>query len=206
MWICFGKRFADIVFSGVALVALSPIMAVVALLVKLESPGDVVYKGLRSGLGGTPFNILKFRTMVADAESKGGFSTAYNDPRLTKLGRFLRRFKIDEFPQFYNVLRGDMSLVGPRPQVPAYTEKYIGEEKCILSVRPGITDFSSVHFSNLDKILGDENVDAKYLREIEPVKNKLRIKYVKELSFCTDLTLVLWTVLALLGVKRRWNI
>jgi lipopolysaccharide/colanic/teichoic acid biosynthesis glycosyltransferase len=115
--------------------------------------------------------------MVPNAERIGGPSTGLNDPRLTKLGTFLRKYKLDELPQLINVLKGDMSIVGPRPQVEEYTKLYNDEEKIILSVKPGITDYASIRFINLDQILGDANVDEKYLREIEPEKNKLRIKY-----------------------------
>lgn len=206
IWGCYGKRLFDITVSVLALLVLSPLLLIISALIKLESPGGAIYGGIRTGLFGRMFKILKFRTMIIDAEKRGGFSTAYNDPRLTQVGRILRKFKIDEFPQFWNVLAGEMSLVGPRPQVPSYTDRYTEEEKIILSVRPGITDFSSIHFSNLDKILGDDDVDAKYLREVEPVKNRLRILYVKEISFLTDMQILFWTALTLFGVRKRWNI
>lgn len=199
------KRVFDVAVSAAVLLLIWPLLLVIAVLVKLNSPGPVIYGGVRAGIGGRRFKILKFRTMRPDAEQTGGYSTAHNDPRLTSIGKFLRRFKLDELPQFINVLLGEMSLVGPRPQVIAYTDKYQGEEKLILSVRPGITDYASIHFSNLDEILGDADVDGKYLREVEPVKNKLRLKYVRDCSFSADVTILIWTVFAVFGIRRKWN-
>jgi lipopolysaccharide/colanic/teichoic acid biosynthesis glycosyltransferase len=144
--------------------------------------------------------------MVPDAEKMGGLSTALNDPRLTKIGAFLRKYKIDELPQLINVLIGDMSIVGPRPQFEKYTKLYNDEEKIILMVKPGITDYASIRFINLDKILGDEKVDEKYLREIEPEKNRLRIKYAREHSFWVDCRIIVLTMLQMLRIRSVWNI
>jgi lipopolysaccharide/colanic/teichoic acid biosynthesis glycosyltransferase len=132
--------------------------------------------------------------MVINAESKGGPSTALNDVRLISIGKFLRKHKLDELPQFINVLKGEMSIVGPRPQVEQYTKLYNAEEKIILSVKPGLTDYSSVEFINLDSILGDDDVDTKYLEEIEPKKNKLRIKYAREHSLLIDIKIIIQTI------------
>ena len=176
------KRFLDIVFSLFLLAILSPFLILISLIIRITSNGPALYKGKRSGRYNIPFLILKFRTMVIDADKIGGHSTAQNDPRVTKVGRLLRSTKIDELPQLINVLKGEMSLVGPRPQVLYYTKQYKREEKLIFSMRPGITDLASLYFSNMDAILGDKNVDQKYKQEIEPIKNKLRIKYVKEAS------------------------
>ena len=139
------------------------------------------------------------------AESLGGPSTAHNDPRLTRQGRSLRKHKLDEIPQFINVLRGDMSVVGPRPQVEQYTKLYTAEEMIILLVRPGIVDFASLRFINLDEILGDERVDEKYYREIEPEKNRLRVKYAKEHNFAMDCRILLLTSVHLLRINSLWN-
>ena len=177
-----------------------------AIMIRKESPGPVFYRGARSGLDGEPFRIFKFRTMVPDAEKTGGPSTALNDPRLIKIGVFLRKYKLDELPQLINVLIGDMSIVGPRPQVEKYTKLYNDEEKIILTVKPGVTDYASIRFINLDQILGDENVDEKYLREIEPEKNRLRIKYAKEHSFWIDCRIILLTILQMLRIRSVWNI
>ena len=200
------KRLFDIIFCLIAFPIMLPLFAVIGLVIKLDSPGSVFYRGQRTGLNGKPFRIFKFRTMIADAERKGGPSTALNDHRLTNSGRFLRKYKIDELPQFINVLKGEMSIVGPRPQVERYTKLYDEEEQTILSLRPGLTDFASIKFVNLDQILGDESVDEKYLKEIEPIKNKLRIKYVKDHSFWVDLKIIFMTLVQLLRLKKIWNI
>jgi lipopolysaccharide/colanic/teichoic acid biosynthesis glycosyltransferase len=196
------KRCLDVVLSVVAIALLSPVVIAVAALIKITSPGPVLYRGLRAGRDGKNFHILKFRTMVVDAEKKGGASTAVDDPRLTRVGRLLRKYKLDELPQFFNVLGGSMSLVGPRPQVLSYTDKYQGEERLILNVRPGITDLASLYFSDMDKVLGSGDVDAKYAKEIEPVKNVLRLRYVKEASLFLDLRILVETVLKLVGVAN----
>lgn len=202
----FLKRAFDIAASLYGLIVLSPVMFFVAIFVKCESPGPVFYLGKRTGRYGIPFRIIKFRTMVAEADKMGGGSTtALNDPRLTRIGRFLGKYKLNELPQLINVLRGEMSIVGPRPQMKEYTKLYNDEERIILSVRPGITDYASVKFIDLEKTLGDENVDKKYFREIEPEKNRLRIKYAKENSLLVDLHIIFRTIIALFGINDIWN-
>lgn len=196
----FGKRLTDIAVSLLAIIIFGPLMLVIASLIKMGSPGPVFYRGERAGRAGTTFRILKFRSMVADAEQKGGFSTAINDPRLTSTGRFLRKFKLDELPQFFNVLFGDMSLVGPRPQVLYYTNRYKDDELIILTVKPGITDLASLHFADMDAVLGTGDVDALYQAEIEPVKNQLRIRYVLERSYLLDLRILVGTAFKLIGI------
>jgi lipopolysaccharide/colanic/teichoic acid biosynthesis glycosyltransferase len=143
--------------------------------------------------------------MVPNAESLGGPSTALGDPRLTRIGATLRKYKLDELPQLLNVLKGEMSLVGPRPQVQAYTDLYSAEEKRILDVRPGLTDFASIEFIHLDSMLGSEDVDEKYAREIEPRKNELRLKYVREQSLATDLLILFRTITRLATIRKLWN-
>jgi len=188
------KRLIDVAGASVGLLFSLPFFVVIAAAIKLTSAGPVFYRGVRTGRNGKPFRIYKFRTMVPDAERVGGPSTALNDSRITPIGRFLRKHKMDEIPQFINVLKGEMSLVGPRPQVERYTKLYKGEEKIILSVRPGLTDYASIHFIDMDATLGDGDVDRKYLEEVEPQKNALRIRYVKEQSFFTDLKILLKTL------------
>ena len=198
----FLKRAFDIVASLCGLIILSPVMSIVAIIIKLDSPGPVFYIAERTGRYAIPFKITKFRTMVAEADKMGGGSTtALNDPRFTRTGRFLGKYKLNELPQLINVLRGEMSIVGPRPQVDEYTKLYNDEEKIILSVCPGITDYASVKFIDLEKTLGEENVDEKYFREIEPKKNRLRIKYARENSLLIDLHILFKTIIALLGLK-----
>lgn len=138
------KRLFDIVFSLLGLIILSPFILVLAILIKEEDGGSVFYRGVRVGRHGKPFRIFKFRTMVVNAENIGGPSTPDDDPRITGIGRFLRKYKLDELPQLINVLKGEMSLVGPRPEVPHYVNMLTKEERAILSVRPGITDWASI--------------------------------------------------------------
>lgn len=193
------KRLTDLGLSAAAVLILAPVLLLIAVLIKAGSPGPVFYRGERAGRNGRVFRILKFRSMVVDAERKGGFSTAIDDPRLTGTGRFLRKYKLDELPQFFNVLAGDMSLVGPRPQVLFYTSKYTGDEQLILSVRPGITDLASLYFSDMDSVLGSGDVDARYLAEVEPVKNRLRLRYVREQSYLLDIRILVETAFKLIG-------
>ena len=199
------KRLFDLLFSLIGFIIALPFLLVISLLIKINSPGPVFYRGIRSGLNGKPFKIFKFRTMVVGAEKLGGHSTGFNDPRLTRIGKFLRRAKLDEMPQLINILKGDMSVVGPRPQVQDYTNRYKGEEKMILSVKPGLTDYATIEFINLDKILGDEEVDEKYLREVEPKKNYLRLRYAKEHSFWIDLKIIFHTTLRMLKLRKLWS-
>lgn len=202
------KTIFDTFFSISALAVLLPLIVLISLVVKLTSPGDIFYKGTRAGKNNVNFKIYKFRTMIQDAEDVGGHSTALNDFRLTKIGRFLRKYKLDELPQFINVIKGEMSLVGPRPQVTYYTNQYKNEMKLILSVKPGLTDLASLYFLDMDEILGTANVDDKYANEIEPIKNLLRLRYVKEQNFILDIRILLETAFSLLGCKNitRLNI
>ena len=196
------KRTFDVVLSVFVVLVAAPFLLVIAAIITLESPGPVFYRGQRAGLGGRVFRIFNLRSMVSDAENKGGYSTAADDPRVTRVGRFLRKHKLDELPQFFNVLWGDMSLVGPRPQVLFYTNQYQGEEALILSVKPGITDFASLYFVDMDTLLGSGDVDVRYQKEIEPVKNKLRLRYVKERSFLLDLRILVETAFKIFGVDN----
>ena len=204
------KRIFDIIVAFIALTLLSPIFFLIFLAIKMTSHNhnEVFYKGVRAGKNNVNFKIYKFRTMIQETENIGGYSTALNDFRLTKIGRFLRKFKLDELPQFINVIKGEMSLVGPRPQVLYYTNQYTADLKLILSVKPGMTDLASLYFIDMDKILGDKNVDKKYATEIEPIKNLLRIKYVKQQNFFLDMRILIETVFSLIGINNitRLNI
>ncbi len=200
------KRLLDVLISIILILFLSPFFLAVSIFVKFSSSGPTFYRGTRTGLRGKPFLIYKFRTMVSNAEKIGGFSTALNDHRLTGVGRILRKYKVDEIPQFFNVLKGEMSLVGPRPQVSYYTNLYSKKEKVILSVRPGITDLASLYFSDMDSTLGDSDVDKYYEENIEPIKNKLRLKYVKEISLLLDLRILLETFFKVFGIAGVTNL
>jgi lipopolysaccharide/colanic/teichoic acid biosynthesis glycosyltransferase len=190
------KRLFDITLSFIGLLVLFPLFVVIAVLIKLNSKGPVFYRGVRVGLRGRLFRMYKFRTMVVDAEKLGGPSTPADDPRITRIGRFLRRRgKLDELPQLINVLEGDMSLVGPRPEVPQYVALYTDEEKAVLRVRPGLTDYASVWNSNEGEILrGSQDPEKDYMEKIKPEKIRLQLKYVKNHSFWVDLTIILQTL------------
>jgi len=184
------KRLFDIIVCFISLPFLFPFFIIFAMIIKLSSPGPVFYRGLRTGLHGRTFRIIKFRTMVINAEKIGGGTTALNDFRIFKFGKFLRRYKLDEIPQIINVIKGDMSIVGPRPELPQYTNQFKGEELLILSVRPGMTDYSSVKYFSLQEIVGSKNADQVFEKNILQQKNKLRIKYVKEQNIFQDIKLI----------------
>lgn len=198
------KRAFDIAASGVALIALSPLFVVAALAVKFDTPGPVFYRGTRTGGFGIPFFMLKFRSMFRDASTeRKGFTTGLDDPRVTRVGKVLRRWKVDELPQLVNVFRGEMSLVGPRPEMPYYTSKYVGDEVSILDVRPGITDYSSIRFYALHEVVGAGDPDEAFERLVLPTKNRLRVQYVAERTFWGDLVLISQTVLLLARAVLR---
>jgi lipopolysaccharide/colanic/teichoic acid biosynthesis glycosyltransferase len=176
-------------------------MIIIAFAVRMSSPGPVFYRGVRTGRWGVPFRIYKFRTMVDGAEGMGGGTTALGDPRVTPVGRFLRRHKLDEFPQLINVLVGDMAIVGPRPELPQYTEQYSAEEQRILSVRPGITDHSSLKFASLEHEVGGADADRNYEELVLPEKNRLRLHYVDNQSFMGDMALAFQTIARILTKK-----
>ena len=193
----YNKHIKPLIGRGIAvplLVVLSPVFAVVSAAIIVDSGLPVFYRGQRGGLGGRPFRIFKFRTMVADADKIGGGTTALDDPRITRVGGFLRKTKMDEFPQLLNIIRGEMCFVGPRPELLRYTSQYSGPERYIVRVRPGITDFSSIEFINLDEVVGEADADAVYERNVLQRKNQLRIKYVEQMSPTTDLRLFTSTV------------
>src|SRR5438445_738285 len=191
------KRSFDLILSLLGLIVLAPVFAAVAVAIKIESAGPVFYRGLRAGRYGKAFRIFKFRTMVVKAEALGSASTPEDDQRITRVGRFLRKLKLDELPQLLNVVRGEMSLVGPRPQVPWAVEQYTPEERTILKVRPGITDPASVRFRNEGEILrGSADPDKDYFEKIHPEKMRLSIEYVQKQSFLLDCKILLQTMAA----------
>ena len=196
------KRLFDLVCSILALVIFSPFLLLTAILIKLDSRGPVFYRGIRVGLNGKPFRIYKFRSMSNDAEKTGVSTTSIKDLRITNLGRFIRRYKWDEVPQLINVFLGDMSLVGPRPEVQRFVEKYTDKEKSILKVRPGITDWASIKYRDEGGIIaasGIKDADEAYEKLIRPGKLELQMKYVQERSFWLDLKLIFATLKAIIS-------
>jgi len=194
------KRLLDGIVAALSLVLLGPVLILIALIIKISSPGPVLYRGTRVGLDGKLFAMMKFRTMVVNAESLGGSATAADDPRITTIGKLLRRYKLDELPQFLNVLVGDMSLVGPRPEVQKYVNLYSPEEKAILEVRPGITDWASIWNSNEAAVLeGSRDPEKTYEELIRPTKLALQLLYVREHSFFTDLKILFHTAVKLIN-------
>lgn len=188
------KRCLDFSIALIAIIMLSPIILLFTLAVLIDDGFPIFYTPLRGGYKGKPFKIIKYRTMVRDADKIGGGTTALNDPRITKVGSFLRKVKADEIVQIFNVLTGTMSFVGPRPELLQYTEQYTEEESVILNVRPGITDYSSLEFINLDEIVGGENADEMYEKYVLKRKNQLRIKYAEEVSLKTDFIILFKTI------------
>lgn len=190
------KRLFDIFFSLIGMILSSPLILLFSILIKLESPGPAIYKGKRMGKNGRVFDMFKFRSMVQNADKIGGPSTSADDPRLLKIGKFLRKYQMDELPQFLNILKGDMSFVGPRPEVPSEVERYKKEDRdIILSVRPGLTDLATLENVHEEEILkGAEDPHEAYRRLIQPQKIELAKKYVREKSFFLDIKIILKTL------------
>jgi len=198
----FIKRKVDICFSFLGLFLSLPLILILVFLIKKEDKGPIFYTGQRVGKNGELFNIYKFRTMVVDADKKGGPSASDDDPRITKIGKVLRKYKLDEIPQLINVLRGEMSIVGPRPEVPQEVETYTDEEKRVLSVKPGITDYASIHFNNEGEILkGSSNPHEAYRKMIRPTKLRLALQYVDDHSFLIDLNIIIQTILIIIKTR-----
>jgi len=193
------KRSFDVITSLLGVIALSPLLLVAATAVRCSSPGPILFRQERVGRNFCSFRILKFRTMTVDAPQRGGPLThGHDDPRITRVGRFLRRWKIDELPQLFNVLRGEMSLVGPRPEVAKYVELYRNDYTEILQVRPGITDLASLKYRNEAALLGAAvDADAEYRAHILPDKIALAKDYVRHATFSLDVRILLRTVLGL---------
>ena len=196
------KRVLDLVLALIFAVILAPVYLILALAVVIDTGFPVFYRAERGGYRNRPFRIFKFRSMVKNADKIGGGTTALNDSRITKVGNILRKTKLDEIPQLFNIIKGDMSFIGPRPELLRYTSQYEGEELLIHRVRPGITDYSSIEFINLDEIVGGENADEMYEKYVLKRKNELRVKYAKTVSFTTDFKLLfitIWDVLKKIG-------
>lgn len=191
------KRIFDFFSSFIGLLIIHPFFFIIALIIKFNDFGPVFYKAPRVGKNGKLFIMYKFRTMVVNADKIGASSTTSSDSRITGIGRFLRKYKLDEIPQLINVFIGNMSVVGPRPEVKFFTDLFTEEEKVILSVKPGITDYASVWNSDEGKILeGAEDPDKAYMELIWPEKKRLQLKYVRERSFWVDIKIVFLTLRA----------
>ena len=196
------KRGFDVIGALAGSIVLAPVMLALAVAIKVSSPGPVLYRGVRVGLGGRRFRMSKFRTMVIDADRIGGPSPSETDSRVTRIGRFMRKLKLDELPQLFDVLRGEMSFVGPRPEVPQYVEMYTDEEKAILSVRPGITDWATLWNPDEGAVLAaSDDPERAYLEKIRPQKIRWQLEYVRRRSFWIDLQILGQTVAAV--VLRR---
>jgi len=190
-----GKRAFDLFWSALGLAVLSPVLALVALAVKLEDGGPVFFRQLRIGRRGRPFRIWKFRTMVVDADRQGRAITVGRDPRITRVGHWLRDSKLDEIPQLLNVFSGEMSLVGPRPEVPRYVELYTEAQRAILALRPGITDLASIKYRNESDLLGAaENPDETYVQILLPDKIRINLAYASEAGLWSDFLVILATL------------
>jgi lipopolysaccharide/colanic/teichoic acid biosynthesis glycosyltransferase len=197
------KRLFDVTAASLALVAFSPVLAVIAILIKREDGGPVLYAGRRVGRGGNPFGMYKFRTMVLNADRIGGSSTPDDDPRITPVGKFLRRYKLDELPQFINVVKGDMSLVGPRPETPEFVALFTPAERRVLTVRAGIAGPSTLAFMDEAKLLADAD-DAVLLYEQHLLHERVQadLSYLDERSMTYDVRLLLAQVVAILRRLR----
>ena len=188
------KRIFDITLSLFGLIILLPFMLIIAIFIKFDSKGSIFFKQIRVTKGGREFKILKYRTMRAGSD-KYSQITVGKDERITKIGSFLRKYKLDEIPQLINILIGDMSLVGPRPEVPKYVALYTDEQKEILKVRAGITDYASIEFSDENDLLAlEKDPEKEYIEKIMPKKIELNKKYLSEISILTDIKIILLTI------------
>jgi lipopolysaccharide/colanic/teichoic acid biosynthesis glycosyltransferase len=196
------KRIFDLFFSLVGILLLLPLFLAISIWIKLDSPGNVLFRQIRIGRFGREFSIYKFRTMVADAESKGKQITVAKDTRITRSGQFLRKYKLDELPQLFNVVKGEMSLVGPRPEVPKYVAYYTAEQRRVLDVLPGITDPASIKFRNESELLEDTaNPENVYINEIMPQKLELNMQYLGKDNLGFALLIILKTLQQVIGIS-----
>lgn len=194
------KRFLDIILSLLVIIILLPLFVVIAILISIESPGGPFYKQVRVGKEGKPFDLYKFRSMRTGSDKKGLITVGNADSRITKMGRFVRKYKLDEFPQLINVLKGEMSVVGPRPEVPKYVAMYNEDQRKVLSVRPGLTDYASIQYFEENEILAQsDDPERTYINEVMPEKLRLNRKYIEEQSLGTDFSIIMKTLGKILG-------
>lgn len=193
------KRIFDLFFSGIGLIIISPIFMLLSLLISLDSKGGIFYKQVRIGKNMRPFKLFKFRTMYANSDKKGLLTVGDNDNRITRVGYYLRKYKLDELPQLINVFIGDMSFVGPRPEVEKYVKLYNNEQQKVLSVKPGITDWASIQYVNESELLARSSEPEKtYINEIMPAKLAINLEYVKQNNLLIDIKIILYTFKAIL--------
>jgi lipopolysaccharide/colanic/teichoic acid biosynthesis glycosyltransferase len=193
------KRAFDFLFSVIGLVAITPVMLLLALIITIDSKGGVFYKQVRIGKNKKPFKLYKFRSMSTDADKKGLLTVGNKDSRITKIGYYLRKYKLDELPQLINVLYGNMSFVGPRPEVEKYVKLYNHEQLMVFNVKPGITDWASIKYVNENEILAKSSQPEKtYIEEIMPAKLKLNLEYVKHNNVFVDIKIILLTIKAII--------
>jgi lipopolysaccharide/colanic/teichoic acid biosynthesis glycosyltransferase len=196
------KRLFDLIFSSIFLLLFLPFGIIIALFIAMGSKGGVFYKQERIGLNGKPFYLLKFRSMRVNADKSGKLTVGMRDSRITKTGYFIRKFKLDEFPQFINVLKGEMSVVGPRPEVAEYVRLYTEKQREILKVKPGITDYASLeYFSENELLAKSENPEMTYIEEVMPSKISLNEKYLKNPVLREDIKIIWLTFLKIIGIK-----
>jgi len=197
------KRSFDIFFSVIGLILLSPVFLIMAIWIKCDSYGLVFYRQVRVGKNGKNFLLYKFRSMRVGSDKKGLLTVGERDPRITRSGRFIRKFKLDEFPQLINVLRGEMSIVGPRPEVPKYVALYNEEQRKVLDVRPGISDWSSIRFRNENELLAQaEDSEDFYISDVMPEKLRMNLEYVQENNFWMDIKIIFITLKKLISKDK----
>lgn len=200
------KRLFDILFSGLMLLLFSPLFMLLAIAIALDSRGGVFFGQVRVGRDGAHFRMWKFRTMRPQAELSGQLTVGSSDRRITRVGYFLRKLKVDELPQLWNVFKGDMSVVGPRPEVPRYVALYNEDQRRVLSIRPGITDYASLrYFSESDLLAASEHPEQTYIDEIMPAKLKLNLEYVSNYGLIEDLRIIWLTGLRVVGFGKDAN-
>jgi len=197
------KRIFDILASTLGLIILSPLFLLVAVLIKIKMPGPVFYQAERIGKGGRPFSMWKFRSMRVGADRMGPKITVKNDERITPFGQWLRKYKIDEFPQLINVMMGEMSLVGPRPEDPAYASRYNTRQRGLLFVRPGITSPASLRYYYEEHVLEPSDLDAAYVSEILPKKLQIELDYIQNRTLWSDIGVILRTIFAVLRLGPK---
>lgn len=197
-------RIFDVLFSLIGLLLLSPVFVVIGVLILLESKGGMFYLQKRVGKHGKEFILVKFRSMTKGTDKKGLLTIGMNDSRITNTGKFIRKYKIDELPQLFNVFIGNMSLVGPRPEVKKYTDLYTEEQRFVLSVKPGITDFASLEYIDENELLGKaQNPEAVYIEDIMPAKIALNMKYIRNRSVTNYFKLIFLTIFSILGISQK---